>query len=107
MDDAVVLGDVPGGVDALRRAAQPAVDADSAAIADREARLPGERDVGRHADAADDGLRVQDAALLRVHRAHTLALAPEVRDLLAADDLDPVLFEDRAEELPRLAPELP
>ena len=82
-----------------RRRAQAAVAQHAAELAEGQARLAREHDVGDRADAADHGLGGDLAPALGHDALHALA-ALEAGDLVAADDLDAVLLEHAAEEAP-------
>src|SRR5689334_3096431 len=99
VDDRVVLAHVAGGEDALGRRPQAAVAQHATKLAEGQARLAREHDVGHRPHAADDRLRGELAAALGHHALHALA-ALEAGDLVAADDLDAVLLEHAAEEAP-------
>src|SRR4051812_3988092 len=104
VEHAVELADVAGREHALgRHAAQAAVAAHAAELAELEAGAAREHDVGLGADAADDRVALEHAAALRQHPRDAALVADagrrglEAVDLVAADDLDAVLLEDGAE----------
>ena len=91
VDDAVVGADVAGGEDPRRRGLELRVADDP--VVDLEPGALGEHRVGPHAGADDDHVALDRAAALGDHRRHA-PVALERLDLLAADDLDPVLDQD-------------
>ena len=79
--------------------AQAAVAQHAAELAEGQAGLAGEHDVGDRADAADDGLGGELAPAGGDDALHAL-VALEAHDLVAADDLDAVLLEHAPEVAP-------
>ena len=81
------------------RRAQAAVAQHAAELAEGQAGLAREHDVGDRSDAADHGLGGELAPALG-HDALDALVALEAGDLVAADDLDAVLLEHAPEEAP-------
>ena len=107
VDDADVLGDVAGGEHARDRAAQLGVHGDPAAVADRQPGAAREHHVRRDARADHDRVGGQLAAGPRDHSGHAPVGTLEPVELLAAEDLDPVLAEPVMEEAGRRLAERP
>ena len=77
--DVLELAHVAGGPDPLGRGPQPLVAGDAAAVAERQAGLAREHDVRRRADADDDEVGFDAAAVRADDRAHPALPRPRRR----------------------------
>src|SRR5207302_10969291 len=103
--DALVVGDVAGGVDSRGRGLQAAVKLDSTVVAKLEPGVAGERHIWYRPGPHHDGVGLQLDSRLGDDAGDAAVGALEAIEGVVAVDVDPMLLEPVLEEPPGLLAE--